>query len=91
MLLGTQWSAQVPPLESMEEEALREAAFLIEEEAHDVRQGMGHSEMSLGEYQSVWLACYQDILWLPSAKSYGRAVNATVTDRLESVKVCSSR
>jgi len=77
---------EVPPLESMEEEALREAAFLIEEEAHDVRQGMGHSEMSLGEYQSVWLACYQDILWLPSAKSYGRAVNATVTDRLESVK-----
>jgi len=77
---------QVPALEDFDEAALGEAAALVEEERQVVKQGMGHAEAPASEYHNVWLACYQDILWLPSANCYGRSGRATLQDRLDSAK-----
>lgn len=70
-----------PALQAFEEAELVQAAALLDAETAAVREEMGHSATPLSEYMNVWQACNSDIIWLPSAQSYGRAVNATVTDR----------
>lgn len=74
------------PLQSFDEAELVAAAAVLDVETAAVREEAGHSATALSEYMGVWQACNAEIIWLPSASSYGRGQNATTEDRLGSVK-----
>lgn len=76
----------VPEIEDFDEDALAAASLLIKEEAEVVRRELGHAGTTKDEYDAVWLTCFNDILWLPEHKAYGRAKNATNSQCLASVQ-----
>jgi len=51
---------------------VRENAFppqahqLLEREMQVVKEGMGHKELTLEEYGSIWEECYREVLYVPS-------------------------
>ena len=51
-----------------------------------VKEGMGHKELTLEEYCSIWEECYREVLYVPSQKRYTRASMASSKDRLESLE-----
>ena len=49
-----------------------------------VKDGMGHKELSLAEYSSIWEECYQEVLYVPSQNRYTRASMARWGDQVRS-------
>lgn len=45
-----------------------------------VKEGMGHKELSLAEYSSIWEECYREVLYVPSQNRYTRASMARWAD-----------
>ena len=45
----------------------------LEQEMGVVKEGMGHKELSLAEYSSIWEECYKEVLYVPSQNRYTRA------------------
>ena len=52
----------------------------------EVKEGMGHGEISPQVYSQVWEECYQEVLFIPSQNRYTRASMASNKDRLESLE-----
>ena len=51
-----------------------------------VSEGMGHKELTLNEYSSIWEECYREVLYVPSQNRYTRASMSSTKDRLESLE-----
>ena len=80
-------AAAVVPLEDYNLEELQGAELLLEEEMLFVKGAMGHKEVEQQEYVEAFETVYRDMIWLPGSGKYGRSVNATPGERLESVRV----
>lgn len=65
---------------------LLQAHQLLEREMQVVKEGMGHKELTLEEYGSIWEECYREVLYVPSQNRYTRASMASNKDRLESME-----
>ena len=65
---------------------LLQAHQLLEKEMQVVKEGMGHKELTLEEYGSIWEECYREVLYVPSQNRYTRASMASNKDRLESME-----
>ena len=68
------------------EEDMEEAKLLLEREMEDVKEGMGHGELSLESYTQVWEECLAQVLFLPTQQRYTRANLAGKKDRIESME-----
>ena len=51
-----------------------QAHDLLEQEMLIVKEGMGHKELTLAEYGSIWEECYREVLYVPSQNRYTRFV-----------------
>ena len=52
----------------------------------EVKEGMGHGEVSEQAYTQVWEECYQEALFISSQNRYTRGSMASTKDRLESLE-----
>ena len=81
------------PLAAIEEiakEDMAAALKLLEQETAHVRRAMGHESVSLEEYADTALAISRDFIYITSRQRYDRNNSASNTDRLASIKVCTS-
>lgn len=60
------------------------AKRLLQMEMDYVKKGMGHGDLSIDAYSTVWEECYSQVLYLPSQNRYTRANLASKKDRIES-------
>ena len=51
-----------------------------------VKKTMGHDDLSLEAYSTVWDECYSQVLYLPSKNRFTRAIAASKKDRIESAE-----
>lgn len=51
-----------------------------------VKHGMGHGDLSMEAFNTVWEECYSQVLYLPSQNRYTRANLASKKDRIESLE-----
>lgn len=72
--------------QEFDEEEMRAAQQLLEEEMATVKRGMMHGDLSLESYTQVWEECLEQVLYLPSQNRYTRANLASKKDRLESAE-----
>lgn len=72
------------PYEKVNEADLEEAKRLLQMEMDYVKKGMGHGDLSIDAYSTVWEECYSQVLYLPSQNRYTRANLASKKDRIES-------
>lgn len=63
-----------------------QAKQLLVEEMEIVKNGMGHSELSLEAYAQVWQECLSQVLYMPNQGRYTRASLASKKERLESLE-----
>ena len=68
------------------EEDMESAKKLLEEEMIEVKEGMGHGDLSLESYTQVWEECLAQVLFLPTQQRYTRANLAGKKDRIESLE-----
>jgi len=68
------------------EEDMESAKKLLEAEMIEVKEGMGHGDLSLESYTQVWEECLAQVLFLPSQQRYTRANLAGKKDRIESLE-----
>eukprot|EP00252_Welwitschia_mirabilis_P026273 TRINITY_DN853_c0_g3_i1.p1 TRINITY_DN853_c0_g3~~TRINITY_DN853_c0_g3_i1.p1 ORF type:complete len:1058 (-),score=318.66 TRINITY_DN853_c0_g3_i1:523-3696(-) len=74
----------VPEIEDFEEEEIKDAAKLIEEEVSVLRVGMGHEGATLEDFVEAHDTCLEDMMYFPGRNSYGPASVASVSDKLSS-------
>ncbi len=63
------------------------AAKLLADESAFVKTAMGHDTKGPEDVEEGFVTAARELMWLPSAGRYERAVSATNQDRLDSVKV----
>ncbi|GAQ83036.1 cell division control protein [Klebsormidium nitens] len=73
---------EAPALEDVDEEDLKEAEFLIAEEADILRSLWGHDAKEEDEYVETWEAVYSDYVWLPTQCRYELASVSNNADKL---------
>ncbi|KAI6645934.1 Cell division cycle 5-like protein [Oopsacas minuta] len=74
------------PLEDFDPDEILDAARLIREEEHVVREAMEHGDISQEGYIDVWEDCFKQVLYLPSQNKYTRASMAYSKDKVESLE-----
>ncbi len=47
-----------------------QAQTLLQQDMHVVKEGMGHKDLSLDEYTSIWEECYREVLYVPGQNRY---------------------
>ncbi|KAH9319779.1 hypothetical protein KI387_021548, partial [Taxus chinensis] len=76
----------IPQIDDFDEEELREASQLVEEEVSIVRVGMGHAEASVDDFAEAHDACLEDMMFFPGRNTYGLASVASGSDKLASLQ-----
>ncbi|PSR92815.1 Cell division cycle 5-like protein [Actinidia chinensis var. chinensis] len=79
-------SASVPTIEDFEEENLKEADYLIKEEAQFLRVAMGHENESPDEFVEAHKTCVNDIMYFPTRNAYGLSSVAGNTEKLAALQ-----
>lgn len=74
------------PYDQFDDDELEEAKEMLKEEMHVVKNGMGHSDLSVENYSQVWEECLSQVLYLPSQMRYTRANLASKKDRFDSLE-----
>ena len=74
------------PLLDFDVDELMDAARLIREEEHVVREAMEHGDITQEGYTDVWEDCFKQVLYLPSQNKYTRASMAYSKDKVESLE-----
>lgn len=74
------------PYHEIEDEDLKNANDLLENEMKVVKFGMAHGDLSLENYSQVWQECLSQVLFLPSQNRYTRANLASKKDRFEAAE-----
>ncbi|RWS30218.1 Myb transforming protein-like protein [Leptotrombidium deliense] len=75
---------QKNPHENFEEHELAAARDLLAKEIEVVKQAMGHGELSLDAYCTVWDECLSQVLYIPSQNRYSRANICSKKDKIDS-------
>ena len=73
-------------MEDFDPDELSDAARIIREEEHVVREAMEHGEITQDGYTSVWEECFKQVLYLPTQNKYIRASMAYSKDKVESLE-----
>jgi len=71
------------PYQSVEEEDLEQARNLLKEEMLFLKEKMGHGELSMHAYTTVWEECISKVFYLPSQNRYTQANLASRKDKIE--------
>lgn len=79
-------SVSIPVIEEFEEDDLKEAGHLIEEEAKFLRVAMGHEDESLDEFVEAHSTCLNDIMYFPKRNAYGLSSVAGNMEKLEALQ-----
>ncbi|KAB1210545.1 Cell division cycle 5-like protein [Morella rubra] len=79
-------SAYIPEIEDFEEEELKEADSLIEEEAHYLHLAMGHENQSLDEFVEAHKTCLNDLMYFPTRNAYGLSSVAGNLEKLAALQ-----
>jgi pre-mRNA-splicing factor CDC5/CEF1 len=64
-------SVSVPMIEDFEEDEMKEADYLINEEAQFLRIAMGHEDESFDEFVEAHKTCLNDIMYFPTRTAFG--------------------
>ncbi|GMP68090.1 hypothetical protein CsSME_00027824 [Camellia sinensis var. sinensis] len=79
-------SGFVPEIEDFEEDELKEADYLIEEECQFLRVTMGHENESLDEFVEAHKTCLNDIMYFPTRNGYGLSSVAGNMEKLAALQ-----
>ncbi|KAA8539013.1 hypothetical protein F0562_025705 [Nyssa sinensis] len=75
-----------PVIEDFEEDEMKEADYLIKEEAQFLRVAMGHESESLDEFVEAHKTCLNDIMYFPTRKAYGLSSVAGNMEKLAALQ-----
>ncbi|OMO72098.1 hypothetical protein CCACVL1_17957 [Corchorus capsularis] len=64
-------NGSIPNIEDFEEDEMKEADSLIEEEAEFLRVAMGHENESLDDFVEAHNTCLNDLMYFPIRNAYG--------------------
>ncbi|KAL5701909.1 Cell cycle serine/threonine-protein kinase cdc5/MSD2 [Ranunculus cassubicifolius] len=76
----------VPEIQEFEEDALKEADSLIEEEVEFLRVAMGHEKETLDEFVKAHDACQEDLMFFPTRAAYGLSSVASNAEKLNALQ-----
>ncbi|KAI4350098.1 hypothetical protein L6164_010619 [Bauhinia variegata] len=79
-------SAAIPVLEDFEEDEMKHAYHLIEEEAQYLRVAMGHESEPLDEFIEAHRTCLNDLTYFPTRNAYGLSSVAINTEKLAALQ-----
>ncbi|CAL5017587.1 unnamed protein product [Urochloa decumbens] len=79
-------AAVVPEIEDFDEDELKEASSLVEEEIQYLRVAMGHENESFDDFVKAHDACQEDLMYFPANNSYGLASVAGNTDKISALQ-----
>ncbi|KAG6438056.1 hypothetical protein SASPL_102990 [Salvia splendens] len=79
-------SVDVPTIDKFEEEELKEADKLIEDEVQYLRVAMGHENESFEGYVEAHKTCLDDMMYFPTRDGFGLASVATHAEKLASLQ-----
>ncbi|CAN6275522.1 unnamed protein product [Urochloa humidicola] len=79
-------AAVVPEIEDFDEDEIKEASSLVEEEIQYLRVAMGHENESLDDFVKAHDACQEDLMYFPANNSYGLASVAGNTDKISALQ-----
>ncbi|MCO5612031.1 hypothetical protein L7F22_066293 [Adiantum nelumboides] len=77
---------ELPVMEDFEEEQLKEAARMIDEESGFLRLAMGHDDASIDDYAEARGANSEDLMYFPSRQAYNSASVASNAERLAALQ-----
>ncbi|KAF3790048.1 Cell division cycle 5-like protein [Nymphaea thermarum] len=75
-------AGSIPEIEDFEEDELKEANALIEQEISFLRVAMGHENASVDDFSEAHGSCQDDLMYFPSRDTYGLASVANISDKL---------
>ncbi|OEL16758.1 Cell division cycle 5-like protein [Dichanthelium oligosanthes] len=78
--------AAVPEIEDFDEDELKEASSLVEEEVQYLRVAMGHENESFEDFVKAHDACQEDLMYFPTNNSYGLASVAGNADKISALQ-----
>lgn len=76
----------VPEIEDFDEDELKEANSMLEEEVQYLRVAMGHESESLEDFVKAHDACQEDLMFFPNNNSYGLASVAGNSDKIAALQ-----
>lgn len=76
----------IPVIEDFEENELKEAGYLIQEESQFLRSAMGHEDGSLEDFTEAHGTCLNDIMYFPTRKAYGLSSVAGNIEKLAALQ-----
>ncbi|XP_047980695.1 cell division cycle 5-like protein [Salvia hispanica] len=79
-------SVDVPTIDEFEEDELKEADKLIEDEVQYLRVAMGHENESFEGYVEAHKTCLDDMMYFPTRDGFGLASVATHAEKLASLQ-----
>ncbi|KAL5566880.1 hypothetical protein UlMin_030044 [Ulmus minor] len=78
--------APVPEIDDFEENEMKEADSLINEEAQYLRVAMGHENESLDEFVEAHNTCLNDLMYFPTRNAYGLSSVAGNMEKLAALQ-----
>ncbi|CAD6267813.1 unnamed protein product [Miscanthus lutarioriparius] len=78
--------ALVPEIEDFDEDELKEASSMVEEEIQYLRVAMGHENESFEDFVKAHDACQEDLMFFPINNSYGLASVAGNADKISALQ-----
>ncbi|CAH9129875.1 unnamed protein product [Cuscuta epithymum] len=79
-------SVNVPIIDDFDEDELKEADYLVKEEAQFLRKAMGHESESLDEFVEAHKTCSSDIMYFPTRNAYGLSSVAGNMEKLSALQ-----
>ncbi|XP_062148179.1 cell division cycle 5-like protein [Alnus glutinosa] len=79
-------SDYVPEIDDFEEDEVKEADYMIEEEAQYLRLAMGHENESLDEFVEAHKTCLNDLMYFPTRNAYGLSSVAGNMEKLSALQ-----
>ncbi|XP_043692881.1 cell division cycle 5-like protein, partial [Telopea speciosissima] len=79
-------AVSVPEIEDFEEDELKEADSLIEEEVQFLRVAMGHENESFDEFVEAHKTCLKDLMYFPTRNAYGLSSVAGNMEKLAAMQ-----
>ncbi|KAK9140509.1 hypothetical protein Scep_010190 [Stephania cephalantha] len=79
-------SAVIPELEDINEDLLKEADLMVNDEAKFLRVAMGHENESVDDFVEAHDACLDDLMYFPTRNAYGLSSVAGNMEKLAALQ-----
>ncbi|KAL5216247.1 hypothetical protein ABZP36_007648 [Zizania latifolia] len=79
-------ASSIPEIEDFDEDELKEAGSMLEEEVQYLRVAMGHENESFEDFVKAHDACQEDLTFFPNNNSYGLASVAGNADKIAALQ-----